>query len=97
MASAVEGRQYAVVCYLQPDVPASDPALFVGSTPAECGLNAVGETLYAYMEPVQSGSDSPIPGGEVVGMEVGGAMLLVMASAWAIRSVRRFIDSEVSE
>jgi hypothetical protein len=96
MASAVEGKQYAVVCYLPPDIPASDPALFIGGTPAECGLNAMGATLYAYMEPVQS-SDTAIPGGEVVGMEVGGAMLLVMASAWAIRSVRRFIDSEGSE
>jgi hypothetical protein len=84
------GQQYAVVC---------------GATGAEGEIAVQGagsEAVYcadgsqAWLDPVvvPSGSDSAIPGGEAVGMQIGAAMLLVMAGAWAIRAIRRFIDSE---
>lgn len=83
------GQQYAVVCGAT-GVAGEVAMQGAGSEAVYCG-----DGSQAWLDPVaQSGSDSPMPGGETVGMQIGAAMLLVMAGAWAIRAVRRFIDSE---
>lgn len=94
--------QYVMACYAAGDQPASDVPVLSAGRGLTCGsmVDASGVALMAYMEPssgASDGSDSAIPGGETVGLEIGGAMLLVMASAWGIRAVRRFIDSESGE
>jgi hypothetical protein len=58
---------------------------------ALCGVDSSGASLMLQVSTLSP--DVPVDGGEQVGLDVGAAMLLVMAAAWAIRAVRRLIDS----
>ena len=48
---------------------------------------------FIYPLPGASSSDQPVQGGEIVGLEIGGAALLVMAVAFGFRSLRRMFES----
>lgn len=63
----------------------------VGDQQVSCGMDSGGNTLYVQVSTM--GGDSPVEGGEQVGLDIGAAVLLVMASAWALRSVRRLLES----
>lgn len=62
-----------------------------------CGTDANGVTLYAYLNTtlvaVPRSANEPVSGGEQVGLEIGGAVLLVLATAHGIRTLRNFINS----
>lgn len=65
----------------------------VGGQQVTCGTDSGGNALYLQVSTLGQVSDAPVAGGEQVGMDIGAAVLLVMAAAWALRSVRRVIDS----
>jgi hypothetical protein len=48
---------------------------------------------FIYPMPGASTGDQPVLGGEVVGLEIGGAVLLAMAVAFGFRSLRRMLES----
>ncbi|MGF6648622.1 hypothetical protein [Paraburkholderia sp. GAS82] len=64
----------------------------VGGRPATCGEDASGNTLVLQVASGVAG-DGPVDGGFQVGFDVGGAVLGVMAMAFAFRLLRRLIDS----
>jgi hypothetical protein len=52
--------------------------------------------MYEWVYPLpgaSSGSDQPVLGGEIVGLEIGGAVLGVLAGAWCIRALKRMFNS----
>lgn len=67
--------------------------------PVTCGTDASGDTLELQVDDLvavnpESGSgDQPVMGGEVVGAEIGGAVLGVLAIAFCFRLLRNFINS----
>jgi hypothetical protein len=92
-SSTVVGQQFAVVCYLQGGAPPTDPILVLSGLQVQCG-----GSVYAYLEPVQSGassgsSDVPVSGGADAGMLIGGSVFAVLAVAFGLRTLRRFLDS----
>lgn len=64
----------------------------VGGQEVGCGTDSAGNPL-ALQVSTLGGGDSPVDGGVEVGLEIGGAVLAVMAVAWGVRVVRRFIES----
>jgi len=64
-----------------------------GGSQVSCGTDSGGSALYLQVSTLGQTGDAPVEGGEQVGLDIGAAILLVMAAAWALRSVRRVIDS----
>jgi hypothetical protein len=62
-----------------------------------CGTDANGVPLVAYVNTtlvaVFPGEQGPVSGGAQVGLDIGGAVLLVLATAYGIRLLRNFINS----
>lgn len=64
-----------------------------------CGLDSGGNALVLELgvpSPVTSGGgdgSQPVTGGEVVGLEIGAAVLAVLAVAWCIRSLTRLFNT----
>jgi hypothetical protein len=94
-ASGVVANDYsAVVC-----APASAsavggvPVTLVGVTRGSlsCGTDASGNAMSLYVVPFAS-SDQPVEGGEQTGIDIGFAVLSVMAAAWGFRALRRLVE-----
>ncbi|CAB3659354.1 hypothetical protein LMG24076_01368 [Trinickia soli] len=60
-----------------------------------CGTDSSGNALFLQVSTLSD--DQPVMGGEVVGLEIGGAVLGVLAVAWCLRVVRDFIYSDGGE
>ncbi|CAG9232334.1 conserved hypothetical protein [Burkholderia vietnamiensis] len=56
-----------------------------------CGTDSSGNSLYLQISTLAG--DEPVAGGEVVGLEIGGAVLGVLAVAWCVRVVRNHLNS----
>jgi hypothetical protein len=63
----------------------------VGGQQVGCGSDSGGNALYVQVSTLSP--DEPVEGGEQVGLDIGAAMLLVMATAWGIRVLRNQLDS----
>lgn len=63
----------------------------VSGHPATCGTDSAGNTLMLQISTLQS--DDPVGGGDIVGLQIGGAVLGVLAVAWCIRAIRNQINS----
>jgi len=63
----------------------------VGGQQVSCGTDSGGGALFLQVSTL--GDEQPVPGGEVAGLQIGGAVLGVMAVAWSIRAIRRHLDS----
>lgn len=72
------------------DVAASGSVFVVSAgQQLSCGTDSAGATLYLQ---VGSAADEPVDGGGQVGLDIGIACLSVMAVAFCIRTIRRFIE-----
>ena len=56
-----------------------------------CGTDSNGNALQLQVSTLSG--EQPVEGGEQVGLDIGGAVLSVLAVAWAFRFVRRYIES----
>lgn len=63
----------------------------VGGQQVGCGMDSGGNALYLQVS--TSGGDQPVSGGEVVGMQIGAAVLGVLAVAWCIRALKDYLNS----
>ncbi|WP_230631224.1 hypothetical protein [Burkholderia thailandensis] len=54
-------------------------------------MDSAGNALYLQVSTLAG--DAPVAGGEVVGLEIGGAVLSVLAFAWCVRVVRNHLNS----
>ena len=63
-----------------------------GGSSVSCGTDSSGNVLALQVSTLDTGG--PVDGGDVVGLDVGAAVLSVFAVAWAFRFVRRFIESD---
>jgi hypothetical protein len=63
----------------------------VGGAQVTCGADSIGNALYLQVSTLSG--DQPIEGGDMVGLQIGGAVLGVLAVAWCIRAVRDFMNS----
>jgi len=57
-----------------------------------CQSDGNGNMAYLMVKGVGA-SDQPVLGGEMVGLDIGGAVLLAMAIAFGFRSLRRMLES----
>ncbi|MBB5391284.1 MULTISPECIES: hypothetical protein [unclassified Herbaspirillum] len=64
---------------------------YVNAQQVSCGNDSNGNTLYVQVSTLAG--DQPVPGGELVGLQIGGAMLGVLAVAWGVRVIRDFLNS----
>jgi hypothetical protein len=62
-----------------------------GGRPVTCGSDSAGNTLVLRVS--TASSDQPVSGGDVAGLQIGGAVLGVLAVAWCIRAIARQINS----
>ncbi|WP_144153290.1 hypothetical protein [Paraburkholderia sp. BCC1885] len=81
----------AVVC--GPEGASSVTYVTSSGQDVACGTDSSGNPLLLQVAAVASGDDSPVDGGVGVGLELGGAVLMVMAVAWGVRMVGRFVES----
>ncbi|RQR62908.1 hypothetical protein DIE19_10300 [Burkholderia sp. Bp9126] len=74
---------------------ASSAAATDAQVPCTLSDGSAGVQQVAHLTLVNSGAvgDAPIPGGVGAGLEVGGAVFLVLAVAFGFRSLRRFLES----
>ncbi|KWE52461.1 hypothetical protein WT53_27095 [Burkholderia sp. MSMB2157WGS] len=63
----------------------------VGGQQVGCGTDSSGNALYLQVSTLSD--DQPVSGGEVVGFEIGGAVLCVLAVAWCLRVLRDYFNS----
>ncbi|MGN7982230.1 hypothetical protein [Burkholderia stagnalis] len=56
-----------------------------------CGTDSGGNTLYLQVSTLSD--DQPVLGGEVVGLQIGGAVLALMAVAYGFRVIRNHLNS----
>ncbi|MFC0398597.1 hypothetical protein [Paraburkholderia rhizosphaerae] len=63
----------------------------VGGQQIGCGTDSGGNALYVQVSTLSN--DQPVAGGEVAGLQIGAAVLFVMAAAWSLRAIRRHLDS----
>lgn len=57
-----------------------------------CGTDTAGNALF--LQVATLGVDSgPVDGGDQIGLDIGAAVLSVMAVAWTFRFLRRYIDT----
>lgn len=71
-----------VVC--GPDGASGVTYAMVGGAEVTCGVDSGGNTLALQVSTLGVG-DVPVEGGEQVGLDIGGAVLLVMAAAFGFR------------
>lgn len=62
-----------------------------GGRQVSCGTDSSGATLYLQVSTLSG--DAPVSGGEVVGLQIGGAVLGVLAIAWCMRAISDFLNS----
>lgn len=88
-AHAAQGID-VVVCGAASGAAATD-----AQVPCTLSDGSVGVQQVAHLTLVNSGAvgDAPISGGVGAGLEVGGAVFLVLAVAFGFRSLRRFLES----
>jgi hypothetical protein len=68
----------------------------VEGMPATCGTDEAGNALQLQVDNavvVSSGSETPLSGGAEAGMLIGGAVFMVLAVAFGLRTLRRFLES----
>jgi len=63
----------------------------VGGTAANCGSDSQGNQLVLQVSTLSP--DQPVDGGVETGLQIGGAVLAVLAVAWCFRVVRNHLDS----
>ncbi|MFM0380472.1 hypothetical protein [Paraburkholderia strydomiana] len=63
----------------------------VNGQEVSCGTDSSGNALYLQVSTLSG--DQPMQGGEVVGLQIGGAVLGVLAIAWCVRALRDFVNS----
>ncbi|WP_175783999.1 hypothetical protein [Burkholderia ambifaria] len=63
----------------------------VGTQQVSCGSDSGGNTLYLQVSTLAA--DEPVAGGEIVGFEIGGAVLAVLGVAWGLRVLRDHFNS----
>lgn len=63
----------------------------VGTQQIGCGTDSSGNALYLQVSTLSN--DEPVSGGEVVGFEIGGSVLCVLAVAWCLRMLRDHFNS----
>lgn len=64
----------------------------VGGQQVGCGQDSSGNALYVQVSTLQGGG-GPVDGGEYAGLDIGAAVLGVMAVAWCFRALRNYVDS----
>ena len=79
----------AVVC--GPGGVAGVTYVLAGGREVACGTDSSGNALFVQVATLSDAA--PVPGGEVVGFEIGGAVLGALAVAWGIRALRDFLNS----
>jgi hypothetical protein len=79
----------AIVC--GPDGVSGVTYAQVNGQEVSCGTDSTGATLYLQVSTLSS--DQPVSGGEVAGLQIGGAVLGVLAAAWCVRAIRDFLNS----
>lgn len=62
----------------------------VAGRSVQCGVDSSGNALVLQVSTLVD--DEPVAGGDVAGLQIGAAVLGVMAVAWSIRAVRRYLD-----
>lgn len=74
---------------------ASGAAASSAQVPCTLSDGSAGVQQVAHLTLVGDGAagDAPVPGGIEAGMAVGSAVLLVLAMAFGLRALRRFVDS----
>lgn len=91
-AAVVVGRGVAlsaIVC--GPGAVAGVTYAQLGGQMVECGLDSAGKALYLQVSTLSD--DQPVVGGEIVGMQIGGAILALMAVAFAFRLISNYLNS----
>ena len=63
----------------------------VGAESAACGTDSAGDQLVLQVSTLSP--DQPVDGGVEAGLQIGGAVLSVLAVAWCFRVVRNQLDS----
>lgn len=63
----------------------------VGGQQVACGTDSGGNALYLQISTL--GEDQPVSGGEIVGLQIGGAVLSALAVAWCIRALKDHLNS----
>jgi len=63
----------------------------VGGAQVTCGADSNGNPMYLQVSTLSG--DQPVQGGDMVGLQIGGAVLGVLAVAWCVRAVRDFMNS----
>lgn len=66
-----------------------------GGRQVDCGTDSAGNQLVLQVSTLAE--DQPVDGGVQTGIDIGGAVLTVMAAAFAFRTLRRVLDSGGSE
>lgn len=79
----------SIVC--GPDGVSGVTYAHVNGQEVSCGTDSSGATLYLQVSTLSS--DQPVQGGEVAGLQIGGAVLGVLAIAWCVRAIREFLNS----
>ncbi|PRG06840.1 hypothetical protein C6Q17_24060 [Burkholderia contaminans] len=62
-----------------------------GGQQVSCGTDSSGNALFLQVSTFSS--DQPMPGGEVAGLQIGAAVIGVLAMAWCVRALREFVNS----
>lgn len=60
-----------------------------------CGTDSSGNALFLQVSTLSD--DTPVGGGEVAGVQIGGAVLAALAAAWCFRAVRDLLNSSGGE
>ncbi|KVF68934.1 hypothetical protein WJ17_13520 [Burkholderia vietnamiensis] len=63
----------------------------VNGQQVSCGTDSGGHALYLQVSALND--DQPVMGGEIAGLQIGGAVLGVLAVAWCARAIRDFLNS----
>lgn len=79
----------AIVC--GPDGVSGVTYAQVNGQQVSCGRDSNGNALILQVSTLTD--DQPVSGGEVVGLQLGGAVLGVLAIAWCVRAIRDFLNA----
>ncbi|MEX3954721.1 hypothetical protein [Trinickia sp. EG282A] len=79
----------AIVC--GPDGVSGVTYAQVNGQQVSCGTDSSGATLYLQVSTLSG--DQPVQGGDVAGLQIGGAVLGVLAIAWCVRALRDFLNT----
>ncbi|MGX7005133.1 hypothetical protein [Caballeronia sp. KNU42] len=61
----------------------------------DCGVDSSGAQLVLQVSTLSG--DRPVEGGEQIGIDLGAAVIAVMATAWGIRALRNLLNSSGDE